>query len=106
MKDGSGFTRRRFVVRRAVDSWRRQEGCANGMNDGKRNGRIANGRRGTMACMACGAWYEIYERHSSHEMDAGREIRLLRERSAWPTVAKRSGASQSIQPAPWHLSWH
>lgn len=51
VKDGSGFTRRRFVVRRAEDSWRRLEGWIDGVNDGNRKGRCANGRRGTMACM-------------------------------------------------------
>lgn len=55
VKDGSGFTRSRFVVRRAEDSWRRQEGvCIDGTSDGKRNGRFANGRRGAIACIACG----------------------------------------------------
>ena len=65
VKVGSGFTRRRFVVRRAVDSWRRLEGGTAGRNDGNRKGRVANGRRGTMTCMAGGVHrYGINERHS------------------------------------------
>lgn len=55
LADGSGLVRRRFVVRRAEDSWRRLEGgwVRGRENEGRRNGRLAMGRRGTMACMAC-----------------------------------------------------
>lgn len=46
VKDGSGFVRRRLVVRRAVDSCLRLV-CGNRpAKDGKRNKRLAGGRRG------------------------------------------------------------
>ncbi len=52
VKDGSGFVRSLFVVRRAEDSCLRVTCDVELNSDGRRNGRLlARGRRGTMVFM-------------------------------------------------------
>ena len=52
VNDGSGLVRRRLVVRRAEDSWRRVVKGRRPASDGKRNGRLAGGRRGRKTFMS------------------------------------------------------
>ena len=53
VKEGSGFVRSRFVVRRAEDSCLRTTCDVELSSDGRRNGRVlTRGRRGTMIFMS------------------------------------------------------